>query len=123
MILVDTSVWIDHFRRTRASLQALLEEGNVCTHPMVIGELACGRIPRRREVLQLLTLLPQAVVAGHGETLHLIDERDVAGRGLGYVDLHLLAATLLGDGTRLWTADKRLAATAGRLSVRYEPTP
>jgi predicted nucleic acid-binding protein len=121
VILVDTSVWIDHFRRTRVALQALLEEGEVCTHPMVIGELACGRIPGRREVLQLLTLLPPAVVAGRDETLHLIAERDLAGRGLGYVDVHLLAAALLGEGTRVWTLDTRLAAMAARMLVNYEP--
>jgi predicted nucleic acid-binding protein len=121
VILVDTSVWIDHFRRTRVALQALLEEGEVCTHPMVIGELACGRIPGRREVLQLLTLLPQAVVAGHDETLHLIEDRDLAGRGLGYVDVHLLAAALLGEGTRVWTLDTRLSAMAARMLVNYEP--
>lgn len=117
MILVDTSVWISHFRRTDSRLVELLEAGDVLTHPMVIGELACGNLPKRDEVLSLLQQLPSAPAATDDEALTLIEHHRLMGRGVGYVDVHLLAAALLGDGVRLWTEDARLGAVARRLFV------
>jgi predicted nucleic acid-binding protein len=121
MILVDTSVWIEHLRRSDAQLVGLLEAGEVLSHPMVIGELACGNLPNRSEVLQLLSQLPGAVAAQDGEVLGFIDQHRLMGRGIGYIDVHLLAATVLSDGARLWTADTRLASVASRLLVRFDP--
>jgi predicted nucleic acid-binding protein len=120
VILVDTSVWIGHLRRGDAHLVDLLEQGEVQTHPMVTGELACGNLPRRREVLGLMSRLPMAPVASDAEALGFIEAKQLMSRGIGYVDVHLLAATLL-EGTRLWTDDARLAAAARRLFVAYEP--
>lgn len=119
MILVDTSIWVGHFRSTVASLAELLEEGLVLSHPMVIGELACGNLPRRAEVLELMQQLPAAPSATDSEALLLIEERRLMGRGIGYVDVHLLASALLAGDARIWTADARLAAAAGRLTVSY----
>lgn len=108
MILVDTSVWIDHFRRGNAELADALEREDVLTHPFVIGELACGDLKKRREILDLLAALPAAVVASDDETLHLIEERRLMGRGIGTIDAHLLASVALTEGARLWTLDKAL---------------
>ncbi|MEB3301073.1 MAG: type II toxin-antitoxin system VapC family toxin [Cyanobacteriota bacterium] len=108
MILVDTSVWVDHLRDGLPALAALLEEGQVLIHPWVIGELACGHLKRRREVLELLQGLPGAMVASDGEVLLLIERASLMGRGLGYVDIHLLASARLSH-CRLWTKDRRLA--------------
>jgi predicted nucleic acid-binding protein len=111
-LLVDTSVWIEHLRRGSAALVECLEAGNVWTHPFIIGELACGNLRNRDEVLGLLTRLPQAPVAGHTEVLELVEARRLMGRGLGWIDMHLLASSLLA-GVPLWTLDKPLAAAAG----------
>lgn len=119
MILVDTSVWVSHFRRTDAHLSALLEDGRVLTHPMVVGELACGRLTRRAQVLDYLAHLEAAPVATHDEALYFIEEHDLIGRGVGYIDVHLLASVVLADGATLWSADARLAAAARRLAVGY----
>lgn len=116
MILVDTSVWIDHLRRGNARLEALLLEGTVSCHPFVIGELACGNLQRRAEVLNLLGELPTSRVATHDETLALLETHRLMGRGLGYVDLHLLAAALM-DRLPLWTLDKRLTGVARWLGI------
>jgi len=106
--LVDTSVWIDHLRRGNPQLRDLLEEGVVYAHPAVIGELACGNITRRREVLELLQRLPQFPVASDDEVMTFIDNHSLYGKGLGWVDAHLLASTALsGDGV-LFTLDKTL---------------
>ncbi len=118
MILVDTSVWIDHFRRGNATLVAALEREGVLTHPFVIGELACGHLKKRREVLNLLAALPAAVVATDEETLHFIETHRLMGKGIGYIDAHLLASVALTEGARLWTLDKRLAPFA-RLVRRH----
>ncbi len=109
MILVDTSVWIDHFRRGNPTLVAALEREDVLTHPFVIGELACGELKKRREVLDLLAALPAAVVASDEETLNFIERHRLMGNGIGYIDAHLLASVALTEGGRLWTLDKRLA--------------
>ncbi|HUP61283.1 MAG TPA: PIN domain-containing protein [Thermoanaerobaculia bacterium] len=112
MILVDTSVWIDHLRKGVPALAEALERGDVTTHPFIIGELACGSLKDRRQLLDLLAALPSAVVAADDETLLFIEERRLMGKGIGYLDAHLLASTALTAYTRLWTRDKRLAAVA-----------
>ena len=114
MILVDTSVWIDHLRTGDPELVGLLQDGRVLAHPWVTGELALGHLSRRSEILGLLHNLPQATVATDVEVLTLIESRHLFGLGVGYVDAHLLAATLLTPDARLWTLDKRLVTIAGR---------
>lgn len=120
MILVDTSVWVDHLRRANRALAARLVAGEVLGHPWVIGEIACGVMPRRAETLALLHALPSGRVAMHAEVLSLIERQSLAGRGVGYVDLHLLASALMTPHTRLWTRDRRLAAVAAALGIAYE---
>ena len=114
MILVDTSVWIDHLRTGDPHLVELLEDARVLAHPWVTGELALGRLSHRDEILGLLSQLPQATVATDVEVLTLIENQRLSGLGIGYVDAHLLAATLLTPGARLWTRDTKLRATAAR---------
>jgi len=116
MILVDTSVWVDHLRRGNARLQALLEEGEVLCHPFVVGELACGNLRNRSEILGLLIALPAAEEASHKEVLHLLESNRLYGLGLGLVDAHLLASGLLMH-CPLWTLDKPLDAAATKLRV------
>ncbi|MGH9336341.1 MAG: type II toxin-antitoxin system VapC family toxin, partial [Vicinamibacteria bacterium] len=94
MILVDTSVWVDHLRAAEEELESLLGQGLVLSHAFVIGELACGNLKNRREILSLLEALPRASVANHEEVLHLVAEQKLYGKGLGWVDVHLLAASL-----------------------------
>ena len=111
MILVDTSVWVDYLRGGDPPLVRLLEAEQVCTHDFVVGELACGNLRNRTELLGLLQSLPRLASATDEETLFLIERRKLMGRGIGYVDAHLLAATILG-GARLWTKDKALKSIA-----------
>ena len=120
MILVDTSVWVDHLRRGNDALAALLEEEQVLCHPFVVGELACGRLRGRPEVLELLARLPAARQASHGEALAFVEGRRLIGRGLGWVDVHLLASATL-SGRPLWTLDRRLAAAAGAIHLGWRP--
>lgn len=117
MILVDTSVWIDHLHATVGSLAEALERAEVVTHPFVIGELACGRLANRRTVLDLMSDLPQTFVATDREALRLIEIHRLYGKGLGYMDVHLLASVLLTDRVTLWTRDKSLASVAADLGV------
>ncbi|MDN4573985.1 VapC toxin family PIN domain ribonuclease [Pandoraea cepalis] len=117
MILVDTSVWIDHLRAGDATLVRLLETGRVLAHPYVIGELALGSLKNRDVVISTLRDLPRVAVATDDEVLRFIGEQALFGLGIGYVDAHLLAATRLTPGAAIWTRDKRLAATAERLSL------
>lgn len=117
MILVDTSVWIDHLRSTNQRLATLLTNNSVLAHPFVIGELALGTLRDPENVLGSLGKLPQAVKAEDAEVLQLIRTRNLAGLGIGYVDSHLLASTLLTPGASFWTYDKRLAAVASRLAL------
>jgi predicted nucleic acid-binding protein len=119
MTLIDTSVWIDHFRSADGALMALLESGDVCSHPMVIGELACGHLPQRSRTLVLLQQLPAASDASPAEALDFIARQRLDGRGIGHVDVHLLAATLITPGTTLWTRDRRLAAIARELRIAH----
>ena len=116
MVLVDTSIWVDHFRHPVALLEDLLNSGEVVTHPFVIGELACGNLRNRTEILDLLAALPAAKVASHSETLHLVEVRTLHGKGIGWVDLHILASALLSQ-TSLWTRDKKLQAAAHALGI------
>jgi predicted nucleic acid-binding protein len=118
--LVDTSVWIDHWRRGNARLAAALELGRVAAHAFVIGELACGTMPRRSTTLPLLEALPRVLTARHDEVMTLVERQRMAGKGLGWVDAHLLAAATLSD-TPLWTLDRALRRAAEALNVFGEP--
>ncbi len=115
MVLVDTSVWIDHLGHGNATLASALEEGSVLTHPCVIGELACGNLRRRADILRLLSKLPQAPVASNAEVLEFIERRKLMARGIGFVDAHLLASVTLAGTAKLLTSDRRLAAVAAHL--------
>jgi predicted nucleic acid-binding protein len=119
MILVDTSVWVDHLRDGTPALAAALEQGSVLMHPFVLGELACGNLKNRGEVLRLLGDLPAAPLATDPEALNYIERRALMGRGIGYVDVHLLASVALAGAARLWTRDKRLTAVAADLKLAY----
>lgn len=122
MILVDTSVWIDHLHKGIPRLSEALENQEVLSHPFVIGELACGEIKRRQEFLDLLSDLPISVVATDEEALALIERHRLMGKGLGYTDVHLLAAVMLTERARIWTRDKQLAAIATMLRICFEHT-
>jgi hypothetical protein len=111
MVLVDTSVWIEHLRRGHPALAGLLTQSLVLTHPFIIGELACGSLKSREVILGGLHALPSAVSASQEEVLRLIDNGRLWGRGLGWVEVHLVASALL-SGCPLWTLDKRLAQAA-----------
>lgn len=116
MILVDTSVWIEHLRTGDSQLVEELNGGRVCVHPFVIGELACGKIAHRAEVLELLGHLPGVTVATDDEALAFLERRALMGRGIGFVDVHLLASAVLA-GVPLWTRDKRLNGVAEELGM------
>ncbi len=119
MILVDTSIWISHFRENNSHLKKLLLDESVTCHPFIIGELACGNIINRKEIIPLLQALPQASVAENDEVLQFIEHKKLMGIGIGLIDVHLLASSLL-TGLLLWTADKRLRTTASKLSILYK---
>ena len=116
MILVDTSVWVDHLRKGDDELRHLLSEGLVLAHPFVIGELACGNLRQRSEVLTLTAALPSAELAKQEEVLALLSERKLHGKGLGWVDAHLLASAVL-SACSLWTRDKALAQAASSMDL------
>jgi predicted nucleic acid-binding protein len=120
LILVDTSVWVDHLRRGDARLIALLDSASVLIHPFIIGEIACGNLADRKTVLELLQDLPVAAVADADEVLVFIGRHRLHGKGLGYVDVHLLAAVALSQGAKLWTRDKRLRTAAQALGCAHE---
>jgi len=115
-VFVDTSVWVDHLRRGEPLLQDFLSAGQVATHPFVIGELACGNLSNRDEILTLLSELPRVTIATHEEVLHLIDRHRLNGKGLGWIDLNLLASALI-SRIPLWTKDRRLASVARTLGI------
>jgi len=119
LILVDTSVWVDHLRRGDARLVELLESASVLMHPFVVGEIACGSLAARKTVLELLQDLPKATVAEFDEVLSFVEHHRLWGKGIGCVDLHLLAAVALTQGTTLWTRDKRLRAAAQALGCAF----
>ena len=121
MILADTSIWIDHLRGGDALMTEQLERGSIAMHPFVLGEIALGSLKSRAELLQLLEAMPRTLVASDAEVMHMLDERALFGRGLGWVDVHLLAATLLTPGLRLWTRDQRLHAVAEEIGLASSP--
>ncbi len=118
MVLVDTSVWVDHLRRGNPSLTALLFDAEVACHPFVVGELACGNVRNRTEILSLLHSLPAIPEVGHGELMLFVEAHRLMSKGLGLVDVHLLAAAQLA-GVPLWTLDKRLREAAAKLDIAY----
>jgi predicted nucleic acid-binding protein len=119
MILVDTSVWIDHFRRGAPRLALALEDSSVLMHAFVLGEIACGNLVNRTEVLELLGDLPRAPLVADAEALAFIENHALMGRGIGYVDVHLLASAVLAGDVQIWTRDRRLAAVASDLGLSY----
>lgn len=118
-MLVDTSVWVDHLRRGNDKLGVYLASGEVECHPFVIGELACGSLKNRAELLELLAALPRVVEVEHREVMACIESKRLIGRGLGWVDMHLLTSALM-SRTSLWTLDKRLAAEARALDICFD---
>lgn len=118
MILVDTSVWVHHLRRGDARLRSLLIDGQVLCHPFIVGEIACGALRNRSEILALLPALPLVPMAEHEEVLRLIESRSLHGRGIGWIDAHLIASALL-SRSPLWTFDRKLGAVASSLGVSY----
>lgn len=118
MVLVDTSVWVSHFRDGNDELSNLLSDGKVFCHPLIIGELACGNIKDRTVILSLLKLLPTGIEAEHEEVMAFIENNRLMGRGLGFVDAHLITSAIL-TGVPLWTLDKRLAQAADSLRIKY----
>lgn len=122
MILVDTSVWIDHLRQGEPRLADLLEDGHVVCHPFVAGEVALGHLQRRAAILTLLSNLPQMVPATHEEVLGFVESHTLQGTGLGWVDAHLLCSVDR-DRSQLWTFDRRLATIAARLGLAATAAP
>jgi predicted nucleic acid-binding protein len=118
MILVDTSVWIDHFHQSDEDLKELLFSNQVCIHPFILGELSCGNITNRKEVLSLLRTLKSIDLVLDEEVFVLIEERKLFGKGLGFIDIHLLASALI-HHVPIWTRDKSLKMVAGQLDVSY----
>jgi len=119
MVIVDTSIWVRHLRQGDQHLEKLLLDAEVACHPLILGELACGNIKNRREILSLLQSLPMAPTIDLDEFLYFIDQNQLMGKGIGYVDVHLLASARLA-GTPLWTSDKRLRSVAIDLTVVYQ---
>jgi predicted nucleic acid-binding protein len=122
MVLVDTSVWLAHLRDGTVGLERLLNEGHACYHSFVIGEIACGNLMNRAEILGLLQDLPMAIHAEHVEVMRFIENHRLMGKGLGYIDMHLLASSLL-TKTPLWTLDRRLNEASSMLGMMYVYIP
>jgi predicted nucleic acid-binding protein len=122
VILVDTSVWVDHLRTTDGQLQALLQDGRVLAHPFVIGELALGSLKNRDVVLESLQDLPETLVATDEEVMRFIGQQTLYGLGIGYIAAHLLVAVRLTPDARLWTRDKRLLAATTKLGLAASMT-
>ena len=119
MILLDTSIWIDHINAPVSELVSLLNNGEVLAHPMVIGEIACGSIRNRADLLFYLLSLPMIGEVDHGAVLREIDTRGYMGRGIGYIDAHLLASVIRDGSASLWTRDRRLAQIADELGIAF----
>ena len=122
MVLVDTSVWVDHLRSREPEVASLVDKRQIVIHPMVIGELACGNLSNRQEVLRYLSRLPRTLVAKDDEVLFFIKQRRLMGCGIGYIDAHLLAATVLHGTMRLWTHDRQMITVADELDIRFIPS-
>ena len=118
LVLVDTSIWVAHFRKSEVSLVKLLEEEAAVCHPFVVGELACGNLKNRQEILSLLQSLPQAPQAENEEVSHFIEQHGLAGKGLGWVDVHLLASARLAE-IQLWTLDKALHKASQGMKISF----
>lgn len=122
MILVDTSIWIDHFRHGDTELQQIIEDDRLLCHPAIIGELALGSLRSRNDVINFLTAQREILVATHDEVMVMIDRHSIFSMGIGYTDAHLLASTLLDRRASLWTKDKRLASAAQKAGAAlYSP--
>lgn len=119
-VLVDTSVWIDHFRKNDNLLVTLLNNHRVLMHSLIRGELACGHLRHRLQILTLLKHLPHVSEVTHDEALTFMDNKQLMGRGIGFVDVHLLAATVLTPGARIWTRDNRLSVVAQSLEIAWQ---
>ena len=119
MVLVDTSIWVSHLRKGNPHLEALLMNGEVVCHLFIIGELACGHIKNRKEILSLLQALPMAKTGEFEEVLQFIEHNRLMGKGLGFIDVHLLASALL-TKIPLWTSDRKLKAASSELNVFYK---
>jgi len=119
MVLVDTSVWVSHLREGNDDLDRLLNDGEVACHPLIVGELACGNLKNRSEILSLLRSLPMAIEAEHEEVLQFIEKNRLMGRGLGYIDVHLMASSVL-TRTPLWTLDKQLNGVSAELGIALD---
>ncbi len=118
MVLVDTSVWVSHLRDGNVGLEKLLNDGEVVCHPFIVGELACGNLKNRHEVLSYLQSLTMTILAEDGETLKFIENNQLMGKGLGYIDVHLIASAVLTD-VRLWTLDKTLDKVTKKIGINY----
>ncbi len=122
MVLIDTSVWIDHLRSSEPEMSVLHADRQIVMHPMVIGELACGNLPERSNALSYLASLPRIVVATDDEVLFFIERHQLMGTGIGYIDAHLLTASFLHGTTQLWTRDRRMLAVADQLGIEFDPS-
>jgi hypothetical protein len=118
MVLVDSSVWAAHLRDGNIGLEALLNDGHVVCHPFIFGELACGNLKNRSEILSLLHALPMALYADQEDVMQFIENYRLMGKGLGYIDMHLLASAIL-TNVPLWTLDKRLNEVSSTLGIEY----
>jgi len=118
MVLVDTSVWVSHLRDGNAELANLLNDGRVLCHPLIVGELACGNLKDRAVILSFLQLLPMSIEAEHDEVLSFIENNRLMGKGMGYVDVHLITSAVL-TGVPVWTLDKKLAQATDSLHIKY----
>jgi len=121
MVLVDTSVWVSHLRDGNAELANLLNDGRVLCHPLIVGELACGNLKDRAVILSFLQLLPMSIEAEHDEVLSFIENNRLMGKGMGYVDVHLITSAVL-TGVPVWTLDKKLAQATDSLYIKYLKT-
>jgi len=119
MVLVDTSVWIEYFRKGNPLLEELLNNADVAIHPFIIGELACGTIKNREEVLNLLQTLDSSPEISLQELLHFIEINKLQGKGIGFIDVHLIASSLLSD-CKLWTNDKKLHNISQKMGIAYQ---
>ena len=119
MILVDSSIWVSHLRQSSRQLEKLLMNAEVMCHSFIIGELACGNLKNRNEIISLLQSLPMAPTVEFDEFLFFIDRNHMMGKGVGFVDVHLLASAQLA-GVLLWTADKKLKSSADQLELTFK---
>jgi len=118
MVLVDTSVWVAHLLKGNTGFEVLLNDGDVICHPLIMGELACGNLKNRSKILSLLQSLPMATQIEHEEVMQFIENNRLMGKGLGYIEMHLLASGLLSRVT-LWTLDKKLNSVASKLGLKF----